>query len=513
NAKNITITSFIDPHIPSELYADALRIKQVVSNFLSNAIKFTPLNGHITVEAFCTNSILKVSVRDTGIGIVRQDIENIFTAFTQAQFSEQENVGGTGLGLSICHQLAQLMKGSVNVESTFGKGSTFWIELPVETRSTTCPIYDDVDDFKSLKIVVYSKNIKDIYKEESFMRYANVFKMNAQIVDNIDGDFDVALFVEDDVDKTFISKAINLDKKFIAIGSKENDEYDKYNNIASISFPLYCSKIRNTFNELFNPDSYSPHKHEVKTFYIGHVLVAEDNEANQELIKILLKKYGLTFDLAHNGQEAVKLYKLYNYDLILMDEQMPVMDGNEAVKKILNYELKRGLRHTPISALTANVIKGAKERGLLSGFDSFLGKPIVLKDLERVFTKYLKIKSIPEFIENNIDSDNSIVGVDAKKLKEELILSEDELIMLLNLFIKKMITQIPILSDAIDKKDYQKIALNAHSIKGSSGNFRIDSIEHNASEMEVMAKSENSTYNYRESFEKIKRRVEEIRIK
>jgi len=513
NAKKITITSFIDPHIPKELYADALRIKQIVSNFLSNAIKFTKNGGHISVEASCFEGILKLSVTDNGVGIAKEDVENVFTAFAQAQHSEQNNCDGTGLGLSICHQLAQHMDGSVHAESIFGVGSKFWLEIPVVAHSELCPIYEDVSEFQALKIAVYTQSAKDAYKEQSFLRYADVFEMNTTIIDSVDAEFDIALFVEDDVSKEFIQKAKNSSKKFIAMTSKPNDSYDKYDNITSISFPLYCSKIRETFNELLNPNTYSPHKHSVTKEFIGHILIAEDNEANQELIKIVLNKYGLTFDMANNGYEALELYKVNNYDLILMDEQMPVMDGNEAVKKIAEYEHSRGLRHTPVSALTANVIKGAKERGLLSGFDSFLGKPIILKDLERVFELYLKTQiKQKDTKQESKKMQSNISGLDIAKLKEELLLNDDELMMLLNLFVKKMKKQIPELEDAIRARDYEKIALKAHSIKGSSGNFRIEFLQNSASEMEKMAKAKDENYNYEDVFEKIKKRVQEIKI-
>ncbi len=512
NVKNITITSFINPYIPNELYADALRIKQILSNFLSNAIKFTPDGGHISVEASYKDGILNVSVSDDGIGIAKEDISNIFIAFAQAQYSEIKNFDGTGLGLSICHQLAQHMNGSVNVDSVYGKGTKFWLEIPVEMHGELCPIYEDVSMFKALKIVVYSAYLQPSYKEESFLRYAKVFGMNIELVDNLDGDFDVALFVNEDFDKKIKKKLIKSNKKFIAMASKQDNEFNKYNNISPISFPLYCSKIRETFTELFNPEVYLPHEQVVSTTFIGHILIAEDNEANQELIKIILLKYGLSFDLASNGLKAVELYKSNNYDLILMDEQMPVMDGNEAVKKILEYESKKGLEHTPVSALTANVIKGAKERGLRSGFDSFLGKPIVLKELERVLALYLKIESSEVFQGSSDEFHSSISGLDTTKLKEELMLNEDELIMLLTLFIKKMKQQIPELQNAIKIRDYKKIALSAHSIKGSSGNFRIEVLQENASEMEQMAKAKNAEYNYEEVFEIIKKRLQKINI-
>nr|WP_321268138.1 ATP-binding protein [uncultured Sulfurimonas sp.] len=512
NAKNITITSFIDPHIPKELYADALRIKQILSNFLGNAIKFTQNGGHIGVEASIYDGVLNISVTDNGIGVAKEDIENIFSAFAQAQHSEQKNCEGTGLGLSICHQLAQHMDGNVYAESSLGLGSKFWLEIPVEAHSEICPIYEDVSELKKLKIGVYSRDAKNAYKEESFLKYANVFEMNTVIIDSIDAEFDVGFFVEEDVSREFIEKAKSSNKKFIAMVSNPNDYYDKYDNITSISFPIYCSKIRDTFDELLNPNTYSPHKKSICTKFIGHILVAEDNVANQELIKIILQKYGLSFDMAKNGYEALELYKLNNYDMILMDEQMPIMDGNEAVKKIAQYELSRGLRHTPVSALTANVIKGAKERGLLSGFDSFLGKPIILKELERVFELYLKVNPKEEVQQHSVDLQSRVSGLDIEKLKEDLLLDDDELMMLLTLFVDKMKKQIPQLQDAISKRDYEKIAFNAHSIKGSSGNFRIDFLQNSASEMEKMAKSKNSNYNYEVIFEMIKKRVQEIKI-
>jgi len=196
-----------------------------------------------------------------------------------------------------------------------------------------------------------------------------------------------------------------------------------------------------------------------------------------------------------------------------MDEQMPIMDGNVAVKKILEFESANGLSHTPVSALTANVIKGARERGLLSGFDSFLGKPIVLKELERVFMSYLKLDTL-QVVEMGDSSESTakIIGLDAEKLSEELMLNHDELIMLLGLFIKKMTKVIPDLQNAIKKRDFKKIALSAHSIKGSSGNFRIESLQLNSSEMEKMAKTENREYDYEATFEDMKKIIKGIKI-
>ena len=513
NSKDITITSFIDPVIPRELYGDALRIKQILSNYLSNAIKFTPVDGVISIEATCHNKTLKISVNDSGIGIADEDMKNIFTAFAQAQSSEHKNSDGTGLGLSICHQLAKHMDGYVHVESEVGVGSTFSMEIPIDVYTEQCQVFEDIQEFQKLKMLIYAKNLKTSFQHDAFIKYAKIFNMDIRIGDNLDSDFDVGVFVHEECDNNCRNKIINSDKKFVALMSKQYDIYDSYSHINPMCFPLYCSKIHTVFEELMNPEEFLPYAKNISQKFKGHILVAEDNEANQELIKILLMKYGLSFDLAENGLEALRLYKKNLYDLILMDEQMPIMNGNIAVKKILAYEHDNGLSHTPVSALTANVIKGARERGLLSGFDSFLGKPIVLKELERVFMSYLKLDEL-QFIQTEDKSESSaiIIGLDAEKLSEELMLTHDELIMLLGLFIKKMKKVIPDLQNAIKKHDFKKIALNAHSIKGSSGNFRIESLQVNSSEMEKMAKSENSEYDYEATFEDMKKIIDGIKI-
>ena len=517
NVKDITITSFIDPKIPVELFGDALRINQILSNFLSNAIKFTPVKGVIKIEASYVDGILQISVNDTGIGICDEDIEKVFTAFAQAQHSLYENHGGTGLGLSICNQLAQKMQGEVSVISKVEEGSTFILRIPINKNTEQYKFFEDIEEFQSLKMRMIIPGNEVNFKHDSFLRYAKIFKMNIEVVESFSEDFDIGIFVYEDLTPELESFILKSSKKFVALMSREYDTYDNDEHVSSMCYPLYCSKIHTAFDELLNPVKNMVYAKRISLRFKGHVLVAEDNEANQELIKIVLQKYGLSFEMAENGFEALTLFKANRYDLVLMDEQMPVMNGNEAVEKIIAYEEAKGIAHTPISALTANVLKGAKEHGLLSGFDAFLGKPIVLKELERVFSTYLKIDTSPvrtEVVETKSRENMSerIIGLDSVKLTDELMLSEEELIMLLKLFIKKMYTTMPKLQAAIDTKDYKQIALLAHSIKGSSGNFRIKILQELSNEMEIKAKEEDRNYEYNESFTLIEKRLESIRV-
>ncbi|SFV69709.1 periplasmic sensor hybrid histidine kinase [hydrothermal vent metagenome] len=514
NAKDITISSFINPKIPVELYGDALRIKQVLSNLLSNAIKFTPQNGLIEVESSYTNGNLEISVKDSGIGIDKLDLEKIFSAFSQAESNHHENKRGTGLGLSICSQLVEKMGGSISVTSSLEHGSEFIVTIPIKMQSDYSQYFENIEEFQKLKICLYAKDKKLNFKHEAFLRYAEIFDMNINIVENFDDAFDIGVLVHEEDDYKMQEYIKSSKQKFIVLMSREYDAYENLANVSSMCFPLYCAKIHTKFNEITNIEQSVTYAKEVSLKFKGHILVAEDNEANQELIKILLLKYGLTFDIVANGLEALALYKIKKFDLVLMDEQMPVMNGNEALEKILTYEESQGIRHTPISALTANVLKGAKERGLLSGFDEFLAKPLVLKELERVFSSYLKNDKNKYSIQKQEKKAHKemIVGLDSKLLMEALMLDEEEVLILLKLYLKKMKKVMPELLELIKKKEYEKIELAAHSIKGSSANFRIELLQESANEIELMAKNKNETYDYETCFANMSSLLEGIRV-
>ncbi|MDQ7067684.1 MAG: ATP-binding protein [Sulfurimonas sp.] len=253
NVKDITITSFIDPQIPVELFGDALRIKQILSNFLSNAIKFTSKGGVVEVSAFYKEGELEVSVSDNGIGIDTQDIQNIFTAFAQVQNALYINSIGTGLGLSICKQLIEKMDGTLHVSSELNKGSCFTMKLPIKAMTLECQMFEDIGAFRELKMHLYSKSKDLSYKLKSFLKYADIFGMNTQVVDTLEGDFDICIFVYEDMDEEAWDQLLKSSKKFVALMSKEYDKFDTYEHITCMCYPLYCAKIHLIFSELMNP--------------------------------------------------------------------------------------------------------------------------------------------------------------------------------------------------------------------------------------------------------------------
>lgn len=233
----------------------------------------------------------------------------------------------------------------------------------------------------------------------------------------------------------------------------------------------------------------------------GNILVAEDNEPNQQLIRMVLEGYGLSVTIVSNGQEAYRAVMKDRYDLILMDEQMPLMNGNEAMLKILAYEQEHHTIHTPIVALTANVIKGSRQRAFEHGYDAFIGKPIELSEIEAVLERYLikKVKRQPK------REHESRRLSEIQRLKHSLMLEDDQITQLLDLFHVKMRQVLPELKEVIDNRDYERIAHIAHSIKGSSGNFRYDGFSKLAADIEQAARKEHRKYDFKEAYENLEK--------
>ncbi len=230
--------------------------------------------------------------------------------------------------------------------------------------------------------------------------------------------------------------------------------------------------------------------------YDGKILVAEDNEPNKELIRMVLERYGFSVTIVSNGIDACDAAMKNRYDLILMDEQMPIMNGYDATEKILAYEKEHHLTHTPIVSLTANVLKGSRERAFEHGYDAFLGKPIVLKEMEDLFERYFT-KS--EFVAKSekIDIESK---TESERLKQALMLDDDQIRQLLDLFHTKMKNMLPELKEAILRLDYESIAKMAHTIKGSSANFRYEEVSKLAAVIEKSAREEELEFDFQEAY-------------
>jgi osomolarity two-component system sensor histidine kinase NIK1 len=401
--KSIKLISFIDPKLPEEVFGDALRIKQILINLIGNAIKFTPETGTVRVDirkVEQTDSNVKVifSVEDTGVGIPKEKQELIFKPFSQADTSTSRKYGGTGLGLAISTKLLSLMNTNLQLESEVNKGSRFFFELDFKMESTTNThqFSENVD----LNVAIYSTPDTEVY-EELLKDYLDAFNLHYTFFKTIEElndlatpkaviflttviDFDVL----EKLDDNEISKILIIDKQY-ELTSVEEENFSEV-----IHHPINGSKIFDSLvkyvKELSSATEMVEENQVELNFSNKKILVVEDNDINQQLISFMLEMLEIEVEIAVNGKEGVEKFKEGNYNMVLMDINMPVMNGLEATQKIIEYEKeKNGVQHTPIVALTANAIKGDRERFISYGMDDYLSKPIDKAELDKVLNKYL----------------------------------------------------------------------------------------------------------------------------
>jgi len=408
--KNIDLNYYMDPTISSKLKGDPTKIKEILINLLSNAIKFTSYGGEInliikkTHEESDLNPRIAFSVQDDGIGMTKEQQSRIFEAFSQADVSVTRKYGGTGLGLTISSQFVELMGGDLELESAKDQGTTFFFSLPLEEIISNEVNY--IHAFNDITIGKYENEIPtklDSYLEEYFKYFGPSVKHFESIEDLkelIDNNVCKNYWLDLDKTKQNILDAIHtIDKSKLIIlanvtsRSKIEDLGINQDNV--IYKPVTLTKLKNI---LLKSASTLPQIIEdtlpvQATRFDANVLVTEDNIINQKLIKRILEEHGITVDLANNGLESFEKRRATNYDLIFMDIQMPVMDGIEATHEILSYEEDEDLSHVPIVALTANALKGDRERFLNEGMDEYITKPIETSELLYVLNKFLSDKS------------------------------------------------------------------------------------------------------------------------
>lgn len=402
--KEINFRITTNPAMPCKLYGDPLRISQILLNICSNALKFTEKGlVHVTFnfEEKENEQFLLISIKDTGIGLDKEEADNIFQSFTQADGSTSRKYGGTGLGLSIVKQLSELMGGTVSVTSKKGCGSRFDVSIKVKSASD-------------------NKSIRKVENDNVLLHYlpllefplidSNVFtalNIKYEIIQWID--LKNNLIDRDSISNILIdmpnNNYLNANKELIkSLQNKTieiafitdiqpqgfSKQIEKDWGLPVLQHPFSPTNINNFFTKLFNPihenlsnDAIHTKK---ETQYIGHILLVEDNHVNQLVAEQILKNYGLSCDIAENGQMAVDMISNNTtYDLVLMDIQMPVMDGYDATQLIRN----NGHRELIICGLSANAMKKDLELAEAAGMNDYLTKPIEPNEMSTIFEKHL----------------------------------------------------------------------------------------------------------------------------
>jgi len=407
--KNIDLNYYMDPLISAKLKGDPTKIKEIVINLLSNAVKFTSYGGEINlvikrIVDENETSHVHFSVQDNGIGMTKDQQSRIFDAFSQADVSVTRKYGGTGLGLTISSQFVELMGGDLELESAKDHGTTFYFSLPLEEVTSTEVNYAHA--FTDLTIGKYAQDIPtklDNYLEDYFKYFGPSVKHFESIGDLKELDSNnVCKNYWIDIDKArqnILDAIHHMDKSKLIVMANVTSRHkleelgiDQSNVIYK---PVTLSKLREVLSNTANitPQLIEETVSAQQTRFDAHILVTEDNIINQKLIKRILEEHGISVDLANNGLESFEKRRSGTYDLLFMDIQMPVMDGIEATHEILDYEEDEELAHIPIVALTANALKGDRERFLNEGMDEYITKPIETTELLYVLNKFLSHKT------------------------------------------------------------------------------------------------------------------------
>ncbi len=497
NAKNIKFVYSVDPKLPHLIISDSMRIQQVISNLLSNAIKFTSEYGKIyfKIEVLTQdneNAKIKFSIKDSGIGMTAEQLKIIFNPFSQADSGISRKFGGTGLGLAICFDIVKILGSEIKVNSEIGSGSEFFFTLDFKIQKS---LEDDIKRSDISFAICDLSNDEDFIKEsvKNYLeKIGEVFdiKKNPEVKANI-----LFCFGGNNLGNNLLEfKKQNSESKVVYVGDKNSlDEKALQNIDYDIDLPIYGSKIYNIIADNSNINNRVLTKSSDTLKFKGKILVAEDNVNNQKLIEVLLKKLGLETVIVSNGQEAVESYKKEKYDLILMDINMPVMDGIRATKEI--DLLKDSYYSLPIVALTANSIAGDKEKYLAQGMDDYLSKPIEFDKVTSILDKYLNNNqnvTIPK------KETKIIIKFDKNKTIERLGLDEDTVDMLLDSFFLTLDSDLQKLQIAINSKNSEDISKAAHYIKGACTNLGMDEASLILQEIETKSKENEVDFDLKE---------------
>ena len=418
--KNIDLGCFIDPRLEAPLKGDPTKLKEVIINLLSNAVKFTSSGGAINVDIREVESQqegfrrVKFEVQDSGIGVTSEQKARIFEAFSQADTSITRKYGGTGLGLTISSRFIELMGGQLDLHSEPGEGTTFFFTIDFEEVESD--IETSEGKFNYLSALILENPHRSKQQDKYLQEYLDYYGVKYTISDSAERmseltkakkynlmyvDFDY-LSGDELVACSKLSPSLVLLTKSFNMKQIESLGVEPYKTLYE---PLTTSKVKRSLEDYKekeqdtqsgdykNVEQEKPES--LKTFKEGEakfkakVLVAEDNIINQKLIKRTLEDLGLEVGLASNGLEAFQKRKDGEYDLVFMDIQMPFLDGVEATKEILAWEQEFGKKHIPIIALTANALKGDRERFLSEGLDEYTTKPLVRDEIVALLNHFL----------------------------------------------------------------------------------------------------------------------------
>ena len=491
-AKGIELIVTLETEVPVLVRADPVRLRQVVLNLLGNAVKFTH-EGHISIRvanraAANARASLTIEVTDTGIGIPADRIDRLFKSFSQVDSSTTRHYGGTGLGLSIVKRLAELMGGEVGVRSEVGRGSTFWVRIEVDVvqeQPTRQPlglgrkilIVDDIPaarDSLVSKLGLYQYDTIAVGGVDEALERLAREPFDLVLADElmpIRGGLDLLKALRTD------ARHAHLPFILMSLFGAEHDTAEREYHPDAIGLkPIRAVLLANLVDQVLT--GKTPHAPSIKTsqqalpkFRGNKILLVEDNPVNQRVAQRILQNLAAEVTIANNGAEALERIADANFDAVLMDCQMPVMDGFTATRRIRELELSSGAKRLPIIALTANVMSEDREKCLAAGMDAHLGKPIEPAQVIEALGRFLRAPATAPAIDRG--ALKVLTGGDAqfeRELAETFVSSGDQCL-------AEIIA-------ALKASDFDTVRKRAHSLKGASANIHARELSQAASSLE-----------------------------
>jgi len=526
--KNIEMLLRISPDTPTHLIGDPGRIRQIILNLLSNAMKFTH-QGYIMMSVSLvsksdSNVKINVTIKDSGIGIPAEKQKTIFNKFDQADSATTRKFGGTGLGLSISQQLSIMMGGKIKLQSVVDQGSEFSFTMDLQpynnpnlkTITTDFSILhglktlvvDDIDIARDIIIEQISSLNMDVQASSSgadaVKKLLDAAEKNEPF-DIVISDIKMPNMNGKVLSKTILNDSRIPDTVIIFITSTQtigdSEKFIQMGVSGYLTKPTYNNEINNVLAMVWNAKinkfpipfatrhsftQNAKHSHYKPEFRNAHILVAEDNPVNLMITSEYLESYSCKITPAGNGIEAVDMFNAMEFDLILMDCQMPEMDGFEATRNIRKIEVNNNRDKTPIIAFTANAMQGDKEKCLSAGMNDYLSKPVNQSALETMLIKWMPEKIV---IPEKDNWQNKTTAQDKLNPPQTIESAQDEIVLdisifenLKNLFKDKfsaaveqhkttLIENITKAQNAIDSDDAEELSAVMHSLKSSSRQF------------------------------------------
>jgi CheY-like chemotaxis protein len=533
SAKGLELVFHIHRDVPSHLRGDSLRLGQILINYSNNAVKFTE-RGEINITISLREQsehevLLHCAVRDTGIGLTREQSGHLFQSFSQADTSTTRKFGGTGLGLVIAKKLAELMGGEVGLDSELGQGSTFWftarlgkVDAQQKLRVLSADLQKKrvlvVDDNTNARLVLSDMlsgmSFKVDLAESGAAALAAVEQAEAQGLpyEIIFLDWQMPGMNGIETAKLLRQRQTVRVPFMIMVTAYGREDVIKATEEAGIdevlikpisNSVLFDGVIRILGEAREGPrtmgDVPSCRFTQLATIEGARILLVEDNELNQEVALELLKEAGLVVDLAENGKIALDRLNVEQYDLVLMDMQMPIMDG---VTATLEMRKRPALKELPVVAMTANAMKADRDRCLAAGMNDHISKPIEPEDLWKALLQWIAPRpsgklSAYERLHPQEDQvlPSSIDGLDMASGLRRMLGRKHVYVEMLRRYVVAQKSVLADIHEAVVCDDFAKAERLAHTLKGASGTIGAAAVQHLAAEFEEAIKRHLSRAN------------------